>query len=128
MAVVAREQQWLEDNGRPDLAPAVRHVSLIEGDGAGYDVASFNLDGSDRFIEVKTTRGGPETDFYISANEVAFSTKFSAAYALYRVYDFEPESGRGKYWVKRGCLAEEPSVTLEPVQFVVRLSGPAQVP
>jgi hypothetical protein len=36
------------------LAAAVRHVAVFEGDGAGYDVASFELDGSERFVEVKT--------------------------------------------------------------------------
>ena len=44
--------------GRPDLAEKVIHVSQIEGDGAGYDIKSFHEDGTVKYIEVKTTRGG----------------------------------------------------------------------
>jgi Domain of unknown function (DUF3883) len=47
---------------RADLAAKARHVSQIEGDGAGYDIESFEIDGTPKFIEVKTTRGdGPSS-------------------------------------------------------------------
>jgi hypothetical protein len=36
--VVKREQQRLTAAGRADLAARVRHVSAVEGDGAGYDM------------------------------------------------------------------------------------------
>ena len=46
------------------------HLAVVEGDSAGYDVRSFNVDGTERHIEVKTT-GGPATNaFFISPNEV----------------------------------------------------------
>jgi hypothetical protein len=51
---------------------AVRHVAVLDGDGAGYDVASHNVDGSERLIEVKTTRGGADSDFFVSSNELEF--------------------------------------------------------
>ena len=120
-AVAAREQQWLGDNGRPDPAAAVRHAAELEGDGAGYDVASCELDGSPRYIEVKTTRGGAETDFYMSANEVEFSRRRADTYYLYRVFDFTPELGRGKYYVRHGSLAGSPSLQLDAVQYRARL-------
>jgi hypothetical protein len=121
LAVIAREQDWLRRNGRADLAELVRHVAVVEGDGAGYDVASAELDGSATFIEVKTTRGGPETSFFVTANEVEFSRRHGASYRLYRLYDFSPESGAGSYYVKRGALADDPSLQLEPIQFRARL-------
>jgi hypothetical protein len=96
-------------------------VAVVEGDGAGYDVASAELDGSATFIEVKTTRGGPETSFFVTANEVEFSRRHGASYRLYRLYDFSPESGAGSYYVKRGALADDPSLQLEPIQFRARL-------
>jgi len=40
----------------------------------GYDVASFNADGSRRLIEVKTTNGGISTSFFVTANEVCVSS------------------------------------------------------
>jgi hypothetical protein len=103
------------------LAAAVRHVSVIEGDGAGFDIASFDLNGSVRYIEVKTTRGGPDTGFFVSANEVQFSKRYAASYCLYRLYDFNPELNQGAYWVWRGSLSE-PGLHLEAIQFLARLA------
>ncbi|MFS0741884.1 DUF3883 domain-containing protein [Brevundimonas sp. 3P9-tot-E] len=37
------------------------------GDGAGYDIRSFDPAGKERLIEVKVTRGGPATDFFLTA-------------------------------------------------------------
>jgi len=84
LTVVAHERHWLISNGREDLAERVRHVAALEGDGAGYDVESFELNSSTKFIEVKTTRDGAETPFFISSNEVEFSKRHSTQYALYR--------------------------------------------
>jgi len=41
------------------------------------------------YIEVKTTRFGIASQFYISPNEVNFSKAKSEQYSLYRVYDFD---------------------------------------
>jgi hypothetical protein len=54
--VVAYERHMLTQQGRRDLAQRIRHVAKMEGDGAGYDVLSFNKDGTVKYIEVKTTR------------------------------------------------------------------------
>ena len=108
-------------NGRQDLADAVRHVAALEGDGAGYDVASFELDGAERIIEVKTTRGGADTDFFISANELEFSTRHPQSYVLYRLHSFEPDTGAGNFYVRRGALTQDVSLQLQPVQFRVRV-------
>jgi hypothetical protein len=79
------------------------------------------LDGSRKHIEVKSTRDGVESDFFISANEVEFSKRHPESFRLYRVYDFDPISSRGSFYVRRGSLADEPAIQLEPVQFRVRI-------
>ncbi len=43
--VLAHEKATLIANGRPDLANCVKWVSQEEGDGAGYDIASFSPQG-----------------------------------------------------------------------------------
>ena len=48
---------------------------------------SYDLDGRKRYIEVKTTRLGAETPFYISSAELALARCHPGDYALYRVYD-----------------------------------------
>lgn len=72
---------------RMDLAKRVEWTADVHGDGAGYDIRSFDEDGRERFIEVKTTRGGPRTDFFLSRNERAFSEEEPERYRLYRLYD-----------------------------------------
>lgn len=56
------ERAQLRSAGRDDLARKVIWVSEEEGDGAGYDIASFETDGRPRLIEVKTTNGCPARD------------------------------------------------------------------
>ena len=70
------------------LANQVRWVSRDDGDGAGYDVLSFDLDGRKRLIEVKTTIGHQTTPFFISSNEVRLSETRPNEFRLVRLYDF----------------------------------------
>jgi len=84
------EQARLIEAGYDDLAPKVEWVSQTQGDGLGYDVASFDTDRSPIAIEVKTTTAGPEMPFLVTARELAFS-KTSGSFRLYRVFNFKTE-------------------------------------
>ena len=86
--VMAYEQARLRRAGKDHLARNVEQVSKTQGDHVGYDIRSYDDRDQDRFVEVKTTRYGKLTPFYISANEVRFSKANHRAYALYRVFDF----------------------------------------
>ena len=93
----------------------MRHVSQLDGDGLGYDILSYSLDGSEKYIEVKTTTGSAETPFYITDNEVKFSKKFSSNYYLYRVYQFDSSINAGKFFVQTGAI--DSSFELSPIQY-----------
>ena len=67
------------------------HVSKTRGDGLGFDVRSFDVNGRDRLIEVKTTSFGKETPFYITKYEVEFSRSQSDHFHLYRVFEFRTD-------------------------------------
>jgi hypothetical protein len=82
------EQSNLRAAGRDDLARKVRWVSAEVGDGAGYDIRSFDPAGAERLIEVKTTTGHKQTPFFISENERAFSEERPDAFRLVRLFDF----------------------------------------
>ena len=82
------ERRSLVAYQRDDLAKKVRWVSKEDGDGAGFDILSFDPDGREKFIEVKTTIGGSRTPFYISRNENDFSKEAGDHYRLFRLYDF----------------------------------------
>jgi hypothetical protein len=86
--VLAHERATLRQIGAHDLAKRVRWVSDEDGDGAGYDISSFEPDGTPRLIEVKTTTGWDRTPFHISRNELAVAERERAHWRLMRVYDF----------------------------------------
>ncbi len=88
---LAHERATLADAGRRDLADAVRWVSEQEGDGAGYDIASFRPDGRPRLIEVKTTNGWERTPFHISRNELAVAEERREEWRLFRLWNFSRE-------------------------------------
>ncbi|MFC7052063.1 DUF3883 domain-containing protein [Hansschlegelia quercus] len=63
-------------------------MSEEDGDGAGYDIRSFDLAGRERLIEVKTTVGQSTTPFFLSESERAFTEERPDAFRIARLYDF----------------------------------------
>jgi hypothetical protein len=86
--VMVHERAVLRASGRDDLAKAVRWVSEEDGDGTGYDIASFTTDGGVRLIEVKTTNGWERTPFHISQNELSFAEERRSEWCLFRLWNF----------------------------------------
>lgn len=107
------ERQQLLRAGRPDLASLVRWVARLDGDGAGYDIRSFDGAGAERLIEVKTTNLGPWTPFYITRWEIEVSHRRPDAYALYRVHGFSRDP---RLYVLEGDIAQR--ARLEPKVFL----------
>ena len=97
--VLKYEKESLISLGKEDLAEKVIHTSQVEGDGAGYDIKSFNEDGSIKYIEVKTTRGNINTDFYMSPRELRFAELNKDSYCLYRVFDLQKRTNNGKFFL-----------------------------
>ena len=93
------------------MSKKVLHVSVLEGDVAGYDIQSFEIDGSIRYVEVKTTEGAPSTDFFISPNELAFSASHAKAYFLYRLFNFEVIRNSASSFVLHGDVAKSLQLT-----------------
>jgi hypothetical protein len=85
--VLALERETLRKRGLTDLADRVTWVSRDKGDGWGYDILSFDVEGQEKYIEVKTTNAGETTPFLITANEIAVADQKGKAYKLYRVFD-----------------------------------------
>jgi len=80
--ITEAKRKRLRDSGRPTLAEAVQRVSQNDS-GAGYDVASFELSGEPRLIEVESSTG-VATKFFWSANE-RFCATASSNYRIYFV-------------------------------------------
>ncbi len=79
--VVDLERHRLTRGNRTDLAGKVRWTAVEDGDGAGYDVSSFSLEGTPRFIEVKTTNGSARTPFFITRNEFSIAREIPRSVA-----------------------------------------------
>jgi len=85
------ERQRLQGEGRSDLARKVRWVSQEDGDGAGYDIHSYEVSGADRLVEVKTTLGHARTPFYLTRNEHDLAEDRPEAFRLVRLHSFNLE-------------------------------------
>lgn len=74
--------------GKEALAGRIEHTSRVRGDGDGFDILSFEASGKERLIEVKTTKYGRETPFFVSSNELTVSEVHASEYHLYRLFAF----------------------------------------
>ncbi len=106
------EHERLWHAGKKKLADQIEHVAETKGDSLGYDIQSFEIDGRERLIEVKTTRFGALTPFFTSRNEVNVSDDRQAEYQLYRLFKF---SQQPRLFVLSGSLHQ--TCSLEPSQF-----------
>jgi hypothetical protein len=113
--VVAYERSRLKTLGSHKLSDKVEQVSRTKGDGLGFDILSFEPDGRERFVEVKTTAFGKETPFFISRNEADFSAAFADQFHLYRVFDFRKQP---RMFDLSGRIHDK--VRLDPVSYLAR--------
>lgn len=86
--VLELERRQLTELGRQDLSRRVRWIAEEDGDGAGYDVLSFDATGRERLLEVKTTNGSAQTPFFLTRNEAALASERPDHWRLYRVHLF----------------------------------------
>lgn len=110
------ERERLRRAGKARLADRVEHVSITLGDGEGFDIRSFEQNGRDRLIEVKTTAYGKQTPFFLSRNELDVSRRRSDSYHLYRLFRFREDP---RLFGLAGALDE--SCLLDPVQYSARV-------
>jgi hypothetical protein len=83
-------EKWqLVRSGKDNLADQVEWVSQTKGDGLGFDILSRNTNGTDKYIEVKTTKLSKEAPFFFTKNEMQFSVERARDFHLYRVFQFD---------------------------------------
>lgn len=115
--VINFERARLIRAGKESLAERIEQVSATVGPSAGFDIKSFEENGTDRFIEAKTTKYGKNTPFFITPNELRFSQNNPSRYFLYRLFKFR-ESPR--LFALNGRI--EDRCILEPSEFIARLA------
>lgn len=115
--VLDLEARRLRDVGKKALSDRVEHVAVTQGDGLGFDVLSFEEDGRERLIEVKTTAFGELTPFFISRNELERSKTDHDRYRLYRLFDFRD---RPRAFHLAGNISGH--CQLDPISYLARLA------
>lgn len=111
--LVMKYEKWqLIKAGKESLAEKIEWVSKEQGDGLGFDILSRNLNGTDKYIEVKTTKLSKDAPIFFTKNELEFSISNSDNFHLYRVFDFIGDPGmfsvRGRY---------DQFCRVEPIQY-----------
>lgn len=110
--ILEYEFKRLWEEGKKDLANRIEHVSEKYNDSLGFDILSFETNGRERPIEVKTTRFGELTPFFASKNEVEVSEERESDYHLYRLFKFGKDP---KLFILPGSLRK--TCRLTPAQF-----------
>lgn len=98
--VIEFEKEKLRNANRPDLAESVK--TSDEKNGNVFDIYSFDENGREIFIEVKTTELGSSHPFILTEKQIAASEKFKDRYRLYRVYQVR---GAAEFFVLKGPLS-----------------------
>jgi len=100
--IINYEKARLMEYGKDTLADKIEHVSR-EDDSLGFDIHSYETNGKDRYIEVKTTNYARYTHFYVTPNELNASVRLDRQYHLYRVFNFITDP---KFYMSRGDINE----------------------
>lgn len=113
------EKKRLISLHREDLIPKITHVAKYK-DGLGYDIISVNVDDSGNeqeiYIEVKTTAGGKDMPFYVSANELKVSQRLRELYYIYRICNLEKDCSAIEYYRLQGAIDYTCEIT--PIDFI----------
>ncbi len=118
--VINFERARLIQAGKEALADRIEQISVSVGPSAGFDIRSFEENGTDRFIEAKTTKYGKNTPFYVTPNELVFSRENASRYFLYRVFKFRMQP---RVFTLPGYLQDQ--CILKPSQYLA-MANPGQ--
>lgn len=122
LIVLNYEKDKLNSLGLYNLSKKVEHTSLIKGDKYGYDIQSFNEDGEEIFIEVKTTKQKKEMDFFLSQNELEVANEMNnqnKKYYVYRIYNLNPVTGNCDLKIYEPPFNDE-RFNLKPTSWLVK--------
>jgi Domain of unknown function (DUF3883) len=118
--VVRFEKKRLIEAGREDLAEQIDWVASRLGDGLGYDMVSFDENGAELLVEVKTTNASILTPFFITPNELAVAKRRGVQYRIFRVFDF---STHPRAYILSGPLGHKLELTPQAYTAMPVASG-----
>lgn len=102
--VMKYEIEKLQNAKKFNLIDQIKHTSKDEGDGTGFDIQSFDINGNKIFIEVKTTKGRQNSTFFVTRNELERSKVEKNNYYLYRLYNYNEKEETADLLIIQGDL------------------------
>lgn len=122
--VLNHEIAFLKSNGRSDLALKVTHEEA-EGNRPGWDISSFDLQGNQRRIEVKSSISKYMNGLNLTANELSAAEKHGDSYFLYLVTGVKKGGAKRIEVLKNPhALIKNSIIQHKPVLFEVKLFPP----
>lgn len=116
--VLRNEIEKTKEWGLPnETLSKVRRVSL-ESDDYGFDILSFDQEGNERYLEVKTTKtNGKNFSFILTRNEFETAKYYGKMYSFVIVFDI---LSNPRIWYMGNPFVEEPyKVKIQPTQYRV---------
>lgn len=101
-------------------------VEIVK-DGKGYDVLSYDENGNEKFIEVKTTKGNKYAAFFLTDNEVDFMRSNQNKYCIYRVYNYDEENNFGEFFELTGNVESQLLLKSKQYQVLIKKEGQASL-
>ena len=120
--VIQKEVERVMKDLNISESKAKQYVKWVsrESDTFGYDIRSVNKDKSERYIEVKATRGKVgNMDFYYTENEYETAKKYGGNYYIYIVYEIL--STRPKIWMIKNPFVGGEGINMKPIKYKVEL-------
>lgn len=102
--VMKHEIEKLKEANKHNLIDQIKHTSIDEGDGTGFDIQSYDIAGNKIFIEVKTTKGRQNSTFFVTRNELERSKIEKDNYYLYRLYNYNEQTDTADLLIIKGEL------------------------
>lgn len=118
--VLRYEQQRLIEQGQSDLVQKVRQISM-ENVAAGYDILSFDIQGNEKYIEVKTSKS-EVLSFELTSNELNIANKYRAAYWIYKITKIKSNSPKILQIQDPAALVQEGKLILKPTSYAISMS------
>jgi len=117
LIILNYEKEFLRNNSKNELANKVKDVSKKN---LGYDILSYNLDGTERKVEVKsTTQSPPLRKFFVTKNEIELA-KNDGSYIFYFLFNVNSQKPS---LFKFNPFVKDIKYLLEPLTFKVKINS-----
>lgn len=123
LIVLEYEKNKLINAGLTSLSKSIIHEEAI-GNRPGWDITSYDINGNQIYIEVKSSSSAKQFSFEFTANEhrAATDSNYSSNYYIYLVTNVDTKKAPGIETLKNPILQEKNNkIDIKPIRYQVDL-------